>query len=107
MIPSLGSLEEIILLIALSMEKEAYGVSVAEKYKQLTGRKISIPAIHTVLKRLEKKGFLSSKMGGATPERGGRKKRLYEVTKYGYKTLIELRSTRNQLWNIIPKLNFN
>ncbi|MEZ5041754.1 MAG: PadR family transcriptional regulator [Saprospiraceae bacterium] len=107
MMPSLGSLEEIILLLVLSMKEEAYGVSVAEKYQEIMNKSISIPSIHTVLKRLEEKGFLVSSMGGATQERGGRKKRLYEITRYGYQSLVELQKTRNQLWGGIPNLSFN
>lgn len=103
--PNLGSLEETILLIVLAMPDEAYGVSVAEEYQFRSGKTISIPAIHTVLTRLEKKGFLTSKMGGATADRGGRKKRLYEITPFGYKVLSELRETRETLWNIAPKFN--
>ena len=105
-IPNLGSLEETVLLIVLALPEDAYGVSVAEEYQSRSGKSISIPAIHTVLSRLEKKGFLSSKMGGATTERGGRKKRLYEVTAFGYKVLSDLRDTRDQLWQIAPKYNF-
>src|SRR5690606_18034729 len=69
----LGNLEEAVLLIALYLD-EVYGVSVAEEYKQQTGNAISIPAIHTVLRRLESKGLLKSEMGNASPERGGRRK---------------------------------
>ncbi len=98
-----GILEETVLLIVLAMKDEAYGVSVAEEYMSRTGRSISIPAIHTVLKRLEIKGYLSSSFGGATTDRGGRKKRLFEVTKFGYKTLEELRQTREELWQLAPK----
>ena len=66
----LGNLEEAVLLIALYLD-EVYGVSVAEEYKRQTGQGISIPAIHTVLRRLEDKGMLKSRMGEASPERGG------------------------------------
>ncbi|MBR06599.1 MAG: PadR family transcriptional regulator [Rickettsiales bacterium] len=102
---SIGSLEETILLLVLVMQDAAYGVSVGEEYQKQTGKSISIPAIHTVLKRLEKKGFLTSTMGGATTERGGRKKRLFEITKSGYKIIADLRDTRNNLWKIAPQLN--
>jgi len=104
---NLGNLEEIILLIVMSMDGEAYGVSVAEKYQELMNKSIAIPSIHTVLKRLETKGFVLSKMGGATKERGGRQKRLYEVTKYGYQNLSELQQKRNHLWALRPNLKFN
>jgi len=104
---NLGNLEEIILLIVMSMDGEAYGVSVAEKYQELMKKSIAIPSIHTVLKRLEHKGFVLSSMGGATKERGGRQKRLYEITKYGYQNLSELQQKRNHLWALSPNLKFN
>lgn len=88
------------------MQDEAYGVSIAEEYLQRTSKSISIPAIHTVLKRLENKGFLTSKMGGATQARGGRKKRLFEITKSGYQILTELKETRDNLWKVAPQFNW-
>ena len=102
---SIGSLEETILLIVLIMQGEAYGVSVAEEYQQRSGKAISIPAIHTVLSRLENKGLVSSRMGGATTERGGRKKRIFEITKAGYKVISDLRATREELWKVAPQFN--
>ncbi len=105
MIPSIGSLEEIILLLVMINQGKAYGAGLAELYKEHTGRSITIPAVHTVLKRLEKKGYVSSKMGGATAERGGRRKRLYEVTAAGHQVLTDLQETRQKLWKLAPKLN--
>ena len=106
MLPTLGNLEELILLVVLVLNGEAYGVSVTEEYFQRTGRNISIPAVHTVLKRLEKKGLVTSRMGGSTTERGGRKKRLFEITPYGYRVLAEIQQSREQLWKVAPKLGF-
>lgn len=106
MTPNLGHLEEDVLLIAMILD-EPYGVSIAETYEQKTGNSISIPAIHTVLKRLEKKGLLKSYMGASTAERGGRRKRIFEATQYGYKVISQIRDKRLQLWSLIPKLNLS
>jgi len=100
----LGNLEESLLLIVM-IEKEAYGVSVAEAYEKQMGKSISIPAVHTVLKRLEQKGLLKSQMGEASPERGGRRKRIFEATPHGYRTVAYLRDNRLRLWSLIPKLD--
>lgn len=107
MIQSIGNLEETILLLVMINQGEAYGVSIRDAYVEHTGRKITIPAIHTVLKRLEKKGYLDSKMDGATTERGGRRKRLFEITALGYKVLVTLKESRERLWSVAPKLSFN
>ena len=104
---NLGNLEETVLLIVAVKREEAYGYTVSEAYHEHMGSRISISAVHTVLKRLEKKGLIISKMGGATAERGGRRKRIFEVTKVGLSTLENLQSNRMKLWDLMPKLNFS
>lgn len=99
----LGELEELILLMVALLNKEAYGVSIAEHLKSQAKREVSISAIHAVLNRLEEKGFVSSHMGGASQERGGRRKRLFSITSYGRNALEELRETRDRIWSLIPK----
>jgi DNA-binding PadR family transcriptional regulator len=72
-----------------------------------TERKVNISAVHTALDRLEKKGFLSSKIGGATAERGGRRKRYFEVSNLGVKAIEINRSVRNSLYDQIPAVVLN
>jgi PadR family transcriptional regulator PadR len=99
----LGELEELILLMVALLNKEAYGVSITEELKRQTNRDISISAVHAVLHRLEEKGFVKSRMGGASAERGGRRKRLFSITAYGRNALEELRDTRMSIWSMIAK----
>jgi PadR family transcriptional regulator PadR len=99
----LGELEELILLMVALLNKEAYGVTVAEELKTQANRELSISAIHAVLHRLEEKGFVKSKMGGASAERGGRRKRLFSITAHGRNALEELRDTRDLIWTLIAK----
>ncbi|HEY9007745.1 MAG TPA: helix-turn-helix transcriptional regulator [Ohtaekwangia sp.] len=99
----LGELEELVLLLVALLNKEAYGVSIAEELKKQANREISISAVHAVLHRLEEKGFVKSRLGGASEERGGRKKRLFTITAYGRHSLEELRDTRNAIWDLITK----
>ena len=101
----LGTLEEMILLILL-MKEETYGVEIAKEYKNQLNQTISIPAIHVVLKRLEKKGFVKSRMGEPTKERGGKSKRMYKATPSGYEVAHEIQHRRNEIWKTIPRLNF-
>lgn len=104
---SIGSLEEIVLLIVIVLEDNAYAVTIADEYEKQFEKSISIPAIHTVLRRLESKGFIKSHVGGATNLRGGRSKRFYTITKVGYETARELNEQRTTLWNMAPKISFN
>lgn len=100
----LGELEELVLLTVGILDQEAYGVSVLEEIKKQTGRKVNISAIHTVLNRLEDKGFLISHMGGATEERGGRRKRLFRISANGRAAITDIKELRNKLYDQLPPL---
>jgi len=101
-LPSIGSLEETVLLIVLMMDGKGYGVSIAETYSKRTGKSISIPAVHTVLKRLEGKGMINSSLGESSAKRGGRPKRFFAVTSHGLEVLQAWRKTREGLWANVP-----
>lgn len=103
----LGNLEETILLLVMILgEEEAYGVSIAKSYQEKLNKNISIPAVHTVLKRLEEKGLVKSSFGETSPIRGGKRKRIYAISKLGFRLLDELRENRTQLWKMVPSINY-
>ncbi|MFN8353330.1 MAG: helix-turn-helix transcriptional regulator [Spirosomataceae bacterium] len=97
----LGEFEELVLLTVAILGDTAYGVSITEELESQTGRSVSLSAVHAALHRLEEKGMLSSHMGEATAERGGRRKRLFTLTALGNRTLQEIRSMRNRMWDAI------
>ena len=72
--PSLGEFEELVLLTVAAQHNEAYGVSILEGLEEHLNKKINISAIHVALKRMEEKGFVKSRFGGITSDRGGRRK---------------------------------
>lgn len=100
---NLGELEEIVLLSVGVLDEEAYGLAITKEIKRITGRNVNMRAIHTTLYRLEEKGFLESILGGATKQRGGRRKRLFKMTSYGQKAIHEAKNTRMQLWDLLPQ----
>ena len=102
----LGEFEEVVMLTVAILHGEAYGVSIIEEIETRLNRSVSIGSLQTVLKRLEDKGYLSSKLGESTKVRGGKRKRFFKVTKYGQKVLQETREQRQQLWQAIPKAAF-
>jgi DNA-binding PadR family transcriptional regulator len=104
---NLGELEELVLLVVGVLFDEAYGVAIQEELVQRCDRKATLSTIHVALHRLEEKGFLESRLDGATNERGGRRKLLFRVTKSGQKALTNAREMRNELWKAIPKTAFN
>ena len=99
----LGEFEEVVLLVVAACSQDAYGVPVWEQVQQQTGRSITISAVHATLYRLEEKGYLASQMGGATAERGGRRKRFFALTATGSRALVEIQQLRARLWQAIPE----
>lgn len=100
----IGEFEELVLLIVAILNENAYGVKVMEEITEQTARKVNISAVHTAMDRLEKKGFLKSYFGGATSERGGRRKRFFSVTNLGVQVLEINRQVRNRLFDQIPNV---
>jgi PadR family transcriptional regulator, regulatory protein PadR len=99
----LGEFEEIVLLTILILDKGAYGVAITHQIIEQTKRSVRLNQVHAALHRLEDKGMLSSKMGEATPERGGRRKRLFTLTPYGELALVEVQVVRNHLLSLLPR----
>ena len=102
----LGEFEELVLLTVGALFPEAYGVAVMDEIEKETGRVVNISAIHSAMRRLEDKGYVKSFIGGATNERGGRRKRYFELTSFGKKALDEAQSMRLKLYNRIPDISF-
>jgi PadR family transcriptional regulator PadR len=100
----IGELEELILLTVGILYGKAYGVAVMDEIDKQTGRSLNISAVHSVLKRLEEKGLVSSTMGDPSAERGGRRKRIFLLTAAGKRALEEANEMRNQLFSQIPKV---
>lgn len=100
----LGEFEEVVLLAVAVLSPKAYSVLIAEELERETSQTVSTGAVHAALQRLETKGYLSSHLGEATAERGGRRKRLFALTALGGRVLTEVRAVRNRFWDrIVPQ----
>jgi PadR family transcriptional regulator, regulatory protein PadR len=104
----LGAFEELVLLVVGSLDGDAYGVSIKEVLLDKLGKNPSIGALHSALYRLEDKGYITSEEGGATTERGGRRKKFYKITALGVRTINEVNELRAKLARQVPgvKLSF-
>lgn len=103
----LGEFEELILTLVAALQEDAYGAAIAEEIEQKLKRQITLSAVHVTLYRLEDKGYVKSKVGGATKERGGRRKRIFSITSAGLAMLKAMKETRLYLWNMVPQLKVN
>ena len=101
----LGEFEELVLLIIGTLQDDAYSISIQKELKERTGRSPSIGAMHSALNRLQNKGFINSYEGGATKERGGRRKRFFVLTISGKSTLEEIMNLKLQLYKKVPNFS--
>ena len=103
----MGAFEELVLLAVCTLGTEAYGVTIQEAIEAEANRRISIGAVYAALDRLERKGHVESWVGGATAERGGRRKRFFKATSGGYHALAEMRAVRERFWRTIEDLGLS
>lgn len=100
----LGEFEELVLMLVGALQEDAYGAAIADEIETRLKRAVNLSAVHVTLYRLEDKGFIKSKLGGATNERGGRRKRIYTITSAGLATLRAMKEARIDIWKMIPQL---
>ena len=103
----LGEFEEVVMLTVGILHNDAYGVSIKKDIESRLSRSVSVGALQTALKRLEGKGYLKSREGESTQERAGRPKRYFTITALGKKALEYSKSTRDELWEALPKMAMN
>ncbi len=99
---SLNDTELMTLLAILRLGEEAYGVPLCRELTSMTGRTAALASVYKTLGRLEKRGFVTSRMGEPTAERGGRAKRFTRVTPQGVRAIDATRTLLNSLWQDVP-----
>lgn len=106
MAKTLGEFEQLLLFALLSLPKDrAYGVPIRDVIEQRTGRQLSAGAVYTALDRLREKGLVSTHESTPTPERGGRRKRLYRLEPTGAESLARsVKAFRDMSQGLLPRL---
>lgn len=103
----LGEFEELVLMMVAALQEDAYGAAITDEIETRLKREVNLSAVHVTLYRLEDKGYIRSKMGGETKERGGRRKRIYTITSAGLAMLRAMRDARLEIWKMIPQLKIS
>lgn len=98
----LGEFELMLLLTIVRLGDDVYGVPLSRELATLRGRDVSIGSVYAALDRLEIKGLITSTLGDSTPERGGRAKRYFRVTRQGLQSVHETRKVLSKLWKSLP-----
>ncbi|WP_420385693.1 PadR family transcriptional regulator [Roseivirga sp.] len=102
----IGEFEELVLLTVGVLYDDAYAVAIAKELENQSDRAVAVSAVHKSLYRLEEKGMLQSRLGDPESKRGGKRKRLFNITPYGKRALDESLDLRSKLRNQIPDLAF-
>ena len=100
----LTDFELMILLAALRLGDEAYGVPIAHEIEGATGRDVSRASVYTAIERLQRMGLVSSSLGEPTAQRGGRAKRFVKVTSRGVRAVKDTQRALTTLWTGLPRL---
>lgn len=98
---SLGGLQQLAMLAVLKLGEDAYGATVQRELEETAGRSVAISTVYVTMERLERKGFVSSRLGDPTPVRGGRAKRIYAVTADGLQALKSSRRELDRMWQAV------
>jgi PadR family transcriptional regulator PadR len=93
----IGDFEQLILFALVRLGADAYGVTIRREIEMRTNRAISPGALYTALDRLEKRGLVTSRLGDPTPERGGKRKRLYTLQPAGERALARVYESLRQM----------
>lgn len=101
----LGELELMLLLAVIHLGDDAYGVPIARELETLRGREVSVGSVYASLERLEAKGLVVSSLGDPSPERGGKAKRFFRITREGLNQVHETRRVLTRLWQSLPEPN--
>ena len=94
----LGEFEQLVLLACLRLGNRAHTVAILEEIEARTGRATKHSAVYVALRRLERRGLVHSQLGEATPERGGRPKRYFEVQPHAYEALTAAKEALLAMW---------
>jgi DNA-binding PadR family transcriptional regulator len=100
----LGEFELMLLLTIVQLGDDAYGVPISRELERHRGRSVSVGSVYAALERLEGKGLVTSTLGDPTPERGGKAKRYFLITKEGMRQVRETRRVLTKLWKTVPDL---
>src|SRR5436309_10226234 len=99
----LGEFELMLLLAVIQLGDEAYGVPISRELEAHRGKDVSLGSVYAALERLEAKGLVESTLGDPTPERGGKAKRYFRVTREGWRQVQETRRVLTGLWKTLPE----
>jgi DNA-binding PadR family transcriptional regulator len=102
--PTLSNFELMVMLAIIRIGDDAYGVAISNEIEETTGSEVFLGSVYDALARLQEKGLVTSTMGEATAERGGRAKRHFRATSKGIRVVRDTQQSLMKLWRGLPEL---
>lgn len=102
---NLGEFEQLVLLAVLRLGEESYSVPIVHEIAANTGREVTHATVYVALRRLEAKGLVTSRLGEATSQRGGRSKRLFSVQPEAVDLLRGAKDAFQNMWRGLEPLS--
>lgn len=99
----LSRAEELILLSIWRLKSDAYCVPILKEAQKHSGKTWTLSGIYIPIGRLGKKGYVESYFGEPIPQRGGKRKRFYRITKAGFDALKEVKEIERSMWEGLPE----
>jgi len=96
---TLGGLQQLVMLAVVRLGPEADGGHILDELERVAGRKVTIGTVYVTLERLERKGLAKSWLGAASPSRGGKARRFYQLSPAGKLALVEHRREFLRMWS--------
>jgi len=103
----LSDFDEMVLTLVATLQEDAYGAAINIEIQKWLERKVTLSQLHVTLYKLEDEGYVRSKVGGATNERGGRRKRIYTITNSGLAILKSMKEKRMEMWKLVPQFKLH
>lgn len=94
----LGEFEHQVLLAIIRLGGEAYSVPLVLELEERSGRDVAQAAVFIVLRRLEGKGLVSSRMEDSADTDTGRARRYFKMTSEGMDQVRAHRRVLERFW---------
>jgi PadR family transcriptional regulator PadR len=96
--------EELILLAIFKLEECASLVKIREHLTASTRHEWTVGNVYVPLDRMSKLGYLESRIGDPTAQRGGKAVKFYRLSQKGEEALLEIQKVHDRMWAGIPEL---
>ena len=96
---TLGEFEALVLLAALRLGDEAYGLSIAEEISATAERATGRASVYVTLRRLEKKGLITTRREEAHLAPSGKPRRFVSVQPEAVAMVQQSRRALQRMWD--------